>query len=142
MTYGGDVTPAQCWENLSQSQNAVLVDVRTQAEWSFVGVPNLQSGMQPIIGQSWQIFPTMQVDEGFVERLVAQLQDRGLDQSCQMHFLCKTGVRSLAAARAMYAAGYENTFNILGGFEGDADENSHRGKINGWKGDNLPWKQG
>ena len=39
--YAGDLTPAQAWELLGQVGHAVLVDVRTQAEWQFVGVPDL-----------------------------------------------------------------------------------------------------
>ena len=67
MTYGGDLSPKECWEMLSSG--AILVDVRTRAEWAYIGLPLLEDGMHPVIGQEWQVFPEMSVDPGFVGSL-------------------------------------------------------------------------
>ncbi len=146
MDYGGDVTPQECWEKLKSSSkaglSAILIDVRTRAEWSFVGVPTLEESMQPMIGQEWQAFPDMAVDEKFAESLKNTLNDIGATEETELCFLCRSGGRSLSAARAMTAIGFPNTFNVTGGFEGDPDEQAHRGNRNGWKAEGLPWKQG
>lgn len=141
MTYGGDVSPVQCWDALRSGNNAVLVDVRTMAEWAYVGAPHLAEGMNPMIGQEWQVFPQMQVDQNFVPQLQEKISKLGLPETTNIYFLCRSGVRSLAAAKAMTAAGYPNTFNVTGGFEGDVDANGHRGNRNGWKFAGLPWQQ-
>ncbi|MDD9911185.1 MAG: rhodanese-like domain-containing protein [Ahrensia sp.] len=141
MNYAGDISPVQCWDMLSVDQGAVLVDVRTQAEWTYVGTPVLPDGALGL-GQQWQVFPQMSVDEGFVEALKARLDEAGRGTQTPLCFLCRSGVRSLAAARAMAAHGYENSYNVAGGFEGDVDGEGHRGNVNGWKADGLPWRQG
>ena len=146
MDYGGDVTPHECWEKLKSDNGigigAILIDVRTRAEWSFVGVPTLEESMQPMIGQEWQAFPDMAVDEKFSESLKSALSEIGATSDTELCFLCRSGGRSLAAARSMTAIGFPNTFNVTGGFEGDPDEHAHRGNRNGWKAEGLPWKQG
>jgi rhodanese-related sulfurtransferase len=71
-----------------------------------------------------------------------QIENEILDKNSQIFFMCKTGGRSLdAAIFATEIGGYKNCFNITNGFEGDANENNQRGKINGWKALNLPWLQ-
>lgn len=142
MSYAGEITPVEVWEKLLSDKSAYLVDVRTQAEWSYVGVPALQEDMSPMIGQEWQVFPTMSVDPNFGAVLSKRLDDVGAAKSSPLFFLCRSGVRSLAAARAMTALGYEQCFNVTGGFEGDHDEHRHRGTVNGWKASDLPWQQG
>ncbi len=141
MTYGGDVSPNECWEMLQAEKSSVLVDVRTRAEWAFVGTPVLTDGNAMFMPLEWQAYPTMEVDPEFVQKLVSGLENRGLGKDTKICFLCRSGVRSLAAANAVAAVGYANTFNVTGGFEGDADENGHRGNRNGWKFDGLPWRQ-
>jgi len=37
--------------------------------------------------------------------------------------------------------GFTEAYNILEGFEGDKDENGHRGNVSGWKAAGLPWMQ-
>ena len=141
MSYAGDLTVNECWKLLGESDNAILVDVRTVAEWSFVGLPLLAAGMRDIILQQWQMFPEMNLDVQFVDRLTDKLAEAGADTETVLCFLCRSGVRSLSAAQAMAAAGYAQSYNISGGFEGDPDENGHRGKRNGWKAEGLPWRQ-
>ena len=142
MDHGGDVTPQECWNKLSGDSGAILIDVRTRAEWSFVGAPVLQDSMKPMIGQEWQAFPEMKVDENFATSLEKALKEMGATKETNLCFLCRSGGRSLSAARAMTAIGFRNTFNVTGGFEGDPDDSAHRGNKNGWKADGLPWKQG
>ncbi len=142
MSYGGEITVAECWELLSQSRETVLIDVRTNAEWAYVGVPALPKSMNSVIGQQWQVFPNMSVDPEFADKLVATLNDNQLGEDAKLCFLCRSGVRSLAAAKTMWERGYKNSYNITHGFEGDLDSDGHRGNANGWKAHKLPWQQG
>ena len=111
------------------------------AEWAYVGLPLLKSNMQPVLLQQWQVFPEMAVDGQFAENLQQQLAAAGASKESKLCFLCRSGVRSLAAAQVMTAAGYTQSFNISSGFEGDLDESGHRGGRNGWKSEGLPWQQ-
>ena len=86
---------------------------------------------------SWQIFPQMAVNPDFV----AQMRQAGLTPDHDIYFLCRSGVRSLAAANAAAAAGYPNVHNIADGFEGNPDAQGHRGTQGGWKAEGLPWRQ-
>ena len=141
MSYAGDLTVQQCWDLLEQNSDTFIIDVRTMAEWDYVGLPMLTPNMQPIIFQQWQVFPDMAVDGQFAEHLQEKLAAAGANQGAKLCFLCRSGVRSLAAAKTMVAAGYTNSFNISGGFEGDLDDDGHRGGRNGWKAEGLPWQQ-
>lgn len=132
--YKGDVTPQQAYEVLSHNDHAVLVDVRTEPEWLYVGIPAIER----LIRLSWQVYPSMQVNGKFVEEFAAT----GLAPDTAIYLLCRSGVRSAAAAQALAAAGYENAYNISGGFEGDRDGQGHRGNLNGWRNSGLPWVQG
>jgi rhodanese-related sulfurtransferase len=132
-----NIPPRQTWAALQVEPNAQLVDVRTDAEWAYVGLPDLSAaGKQPVL-IPWQIFPSMQVNAGFIEHLA----QAGLKPEHHIYFLCRSGVRSLAAAQAAQAAGFPNAYNIADGFEGPPDEEGHRGQIAGWKADGLPWRQ-
>lgn len=132
-----NVAPTATWEALKADENAHLVDVRTDAEWNFVGIPDLgDAGKQPIL-IPWQIYPTMQVNGGFVDHL----RDAGLKPEHKIYFLCRSGVRSMSAAQAALAAGFPHVFNIADGFEGPPDGAGHRGTSAGWKASGLPWRQ-
>lgn len=141
MSYAGDVTPETAWNALQSSKDIVLVDVRTQAEWTFVGVPDLRPlGKSPVLLE-WQRFPGLAVNQSFVAELSQELRKRGASEMTPVYFLCRTGGRSRAAAEAMTAAGFGACYNVAGGFEGEADGDQHRGRINGWKAQGLPWLQ-
>lgn len=135
--YAGDVTPTEAWRLLSERQDSVLVDVRTTAEWSYVGVPDLSRiGKQPVLLE-WQVYPAMQVNADFV----STLHGSGIDGDRPILFLCRSGVRSKAAAQAMTQAGATRCYNVSDGFEGPLDQAGHRGAVAGWKQAGLPWLQ-
>ena len=138
MSYAGDVSPTEAWQGLVQDPKAVLIDVRTQPEWNFVGIPDLRSLGKKTGFVCWQVYPQMQVEPEIVAR-VEQLT--GGDSSATLSFIWRSGARSRSAAQALTAAGYSKCFNVAGGFEGDVDSQGHRGKSNGWKASNLPWVQ-
>jgi len=132
-----DVDPKQVWEALRADEQARLVDVRTDAEWAYVGLPDLgEAGQDPVL-IPWQVFPAMQVNGAFTDHL----QQAGLTPENRLYFLCRSGVRSLAAARAAQAAGFPHAYNVKDGFEGPPDAEGHRGSVAGWKAEGLPWRQ-
>lgn len=135
--YAGDILPQDAWDILETRPDAVLVDVRTRPEWSFVGLPDLGVlSKQPHL-ISWQIYPEMGINSRFVEEVSAL----GMAPDAPILFLCRSGGRSRAAAIAMTSNGYRACYNIEGGFEGDPDQLRHRGRVNGWKASGLPWVQ-
>lgn len=132
-----DVTPAATWEALTQDPAAALVDVRTDAEWNFVGVPDLAEAGKQVVLIPWQVYPSMQVNGAFAEHL----RKAGLNPESKLYFICRSGVRSLAAGQAAQAAGFPLAYNVADGFEGPVDAEGHRGQVAGWKADGLPWLQ-
>lgn len=135
MSYAGDLSPQQAWELLTQQDDAVLVDVRTQAEWAFVGVPDLASiGKTPILAE-WSSLQGGPNPAGFIEAVTAQV-----DPGTPIVLLCRSGQRSIAAAHALTAADYGPAYNVVDGFEGHLDADGHRGGT-GWRADGLPWRQ-
>ncbi|MEZ5844514.1 MAG: rhodanese-like domain-containing protein [Hyphomicrobiaceae bacterium] len=137
-----EVSCRETWARLSADPSAVLVDVRTQSEWAFVGLADLTAiGKQPVLLE-WSSFPTSRVDPQFVEKLDAALKERGVGRDHEVLFLCRSGGRSRMAAEAMVAAGYTRCRNVAEGFEGPLDESRHRGTRSGWKSAGLPWVQG
>lgn len=136
MTYAGDLTPREAWEKLENNPDAVLVDCRTRAEWSFVGVPDLEVIGKRTVFAEWTTFPDGRPNEHFVD----QLRDAGVTDEHEVIFLCRSGHRSIGAAQAATAHGIAKAYNVLDGFEGALDENDHRG-ARGWRAENLPWRQ-
>jgi rhodanese-related sulfurtransferase len=135
MSYAGDLTPTQAWELLENEPEAVLVDVRTQEEWTFVGVPDLSPlGKRPLLAQ-WSALRSGPDPAGFVSAVAEHLTD-----GAPVVLLCRSGQRSAAAAEALTAAGHGPAYNVVDGFEGHVDEQGHRG-ASGWRADGLPWVQ-
>ena len=132
-----NVPPTQTWEALRGESQAHLVDVRTDAEWNFVGVPDLTAAGKRTALIPWQVYPAMQRNAAFE----AQLRQAGFTADDHLYFICRSGVRSLAAAEAARAAGFPNVYNVADGFEGPPDGDGHRGETAGWKADGLPWRQ-
>jgi rhodanese-related sulfurtransferase len=143
VSYAGDITPEEAWKMLNDDPQAVLVDCRTDAEWRFVGVPDLTGLGRDVIYVEWNRTDGNR-NEGFVDDLFAAGVEPGVGPDASRRrpvvFLCRSGNRSIGAAEAATEAGIAPSYNILDGFEGDLDENKHRGAT-GWKAVGLPWKQ-
>jgi rhodanese-related sulfurtransferase len=132
-----NVAPTQTWEALQADANARLVDVRTDAEWNFVGVPDLGAAGKQTVLIPWQVYPAMQRNGSFED----DLRQAGLTADHTIYFICRSGARSMAAAQAAAAAGFGQVFNVADGFEGPPDAEGHRGGVAGWKAEGLPWRQ-
>jgi rhodanese-related sulfurtransferase len=137
-----DVASAETWNRLAANPRAVLVDVRTRAEWAFVGIPDLTALGRQVVPFEWQSFPDSRIDAQFVERLSAALAAQGTAPDDEIYFICRSGGRSRMAAEAMTEAGFGRCFNVSDGFEGPLDGARHRGRIAGWKHAGLAWIQG
>jgi rhodanese-related sulfurtransferase len=137
-----DVDVATAWEGLTSKPGAQLVDVRTRAEWTYVGIPDLGPIGKRAVLVEWQTFPDQSVDPRFAERLAGELKALGVQLEDDLFFICRSGSRSMAAAMAMAEAGYRGCHNVAGGFEGPLDDLRHRGTVGGWKATGLPWLQG
>jgi len=132
-----DVVAKAAYAALAANPDAQLVDVRTEAEWTYVGLPDLSALGKRVLLVEWQSFPTGALNSGFVEQLGAS----GLTRQHEIYFICRSGARSLAAADAAAQAGFRTVFNVADGFEGPPDAEMHRGAIAGWKAEGLPWRQ-
>ncbi len=131
MSYAGDLTPTEAHELLNARENAVLVDCRTQAEWTFVGVPTMPDARFV----EWTRYPDGSSNENFISDVAG-----GLTPDQPIVVICRTGGRSEAAAHALTDAGFAEVYNVTDGFEGHPDADGHRS--GGWKGAGLPWHQG
>jgi rhodanese-related sulfurtransferase len=114
MSYAGDITPQQAWEILESDPAAVLVDVRTAAEWKFVGVPDVSGLGKTTVLAQWTTFPSGSANANFLDEVRAA----GVQGNGPVIFLCRSGQRSAAAAEAATAAGLGPAYNVLDGFEG------------------------
>lgn len=126
-----NLTPQQSWELMQANPDAVLIDVRTKVEHDFVGRP-LNAVHVP-----WKEAPEWQLNPGFID----QVRQAVNETTSPVLLLCRSGVRSLAAAEALQQNGFTHLVNILDGFEGDLDDNKHRGNLGGWRYSQLPWEQ-
>jgi rhodanese-related sulfurtransferase len=126
-----NLDPRQAWDLLQQHAEAALVDVRTKAEYAFVGHP------LGAIHVPWKEAPDWQINPEFV----AEVEKLVPDKSAPVLLLCRSGQRSLDAAKALEEAGYHRLINIIDGFEGPLDQQNHRGNLGGWRFNELPWEQ-
>ncbi|HET7072863.1 MAG TPA: rhodanese-like domain-containing protein [Mycobacterium sp.] len=139
MSYAGDITPLQAWKLLADNPRAVLVDVRTEAEWRFVGVPDLSSLGREVVYIEWNMSNGM-YNEQFADELKELVPPAAADEERPVVFLCRSGNRSIGAAEVATDVGINPAFNVLDGFEGHLDAHGHRGGT-GWRAVGLPWKQ-
>ena len=129
LPYAGALTPAEA--HALMQAGAKLVDVRTKPELLYVGrVPGS-------VAVEWQTYPGNPQNPEFIKQLaqLAKPEDTLL-------FLCRSGVRSHGAAAAATQAGWQDSYNVLEGFEGDKDIELHRNTMGGWRKAGLPWVQG
>jgi rhodanese-related sulfurtransferase len=129
LAYEGVLTPEEAWQVLQQAPSAVLVDVRSRAELDLVGrIPQARH-------IEWAFYPEWKPNQDFAAQLGQQV-----DKESLVIFMCRSGARSDKAANLAHAAGYTSVYNLLNGFEGDANaETGQRSTVNGWKVAKLPW---
>jgi rhodanese-related sulfurtransferase len=128
--YAGDITPEAAFDAW-QTGAAVLVDIRSDAEREWVGfVP----GAAVV---AWKQWPGMAMNPNFDAQIRA-VDEAGEGQPLVM--LCRSGIRSIASAKRATELGLV-AYNIIEGFEGDADVDGKRSTRGGWKFRGLPWKQ-
>jgi rhodanese-related sulfurtransferase len=131
LPYLGALLPQEAYEVLQQASSAKLVDVRTRAEWNYVGrIPDA-------LEVEWQRYPGGEPNPDFLSELEGRVE-----KAAPVMFICRSGARSHSAAAVAAAAGYRQAFNVLEGFEGDKDAQGHRNTIGGWRFAGLPWFQG
>ena len=131
LPYEGALTPQEAFEVLRLAPGAKMVDVRSRAEWDWVGrIPGA-------VEIEWNQYPGSVRNPNFLAELKRQVDPESL-----VLFMCRSGARSDGAARLATENGYNDCYNILEGFEGDKDANGQRNKINGWRHAGLPWNQG
>lgn len=126
-----NLNPQQAWKLLQQNASAVLIDVRSQMEHAYVGHPIGAVHIPWKEVPSWEINPNFVAD---VKKLVS-------DTNNPILLLCRSGQRSLSAAKALEEAGYKHLVNIIDGFEGSLDADKHRNNLGGWRFCGLPWEQ-
>jgi rhodanese-related sulfurtransferase len=130
LPYGGALTPAEAHEIWRNTPGAKLVDVRTRAEWDYVGrIPGA-------IEIEILSYPGNRPNPAFLSELEAKVE-----KSAPVLFICRSGGRSHNAAMLALQAGYGAAYNVLEGFEGDRDGQGHRNTVGGWRAAGLPWTQ-
>jgi len=125
------ISPTQAHEILENDSKAILIDTRTQIEFSFVGHPIGAVHVPLKRPPNWDNFPD------FVGQVDKQLSSK----TTTIVLMCRSGARSMDAAKILEAAGYQSLYNMDQGFEGDKDNNNHRGNLGGWRFNRLPWEQ-
>ena len=133
--YAGDLSPREAWRLLETDGDAVLIDVRTEAEWRYVGLPRVDALDRPLVLAEWQR-SSGEPNPNFVEEVKAH----GVSPDAPLLLLCRSGVRSRSAAIALTRAGYRTCFNVADGFEGPLAPDGRR-TVAGWKVEGLPWRQ-
>ena len=127
----------ECFKILSINPNSHLIDVRTEPEWSYVGIPDLSSIKKQALCISWKIYPEMRVNNNFEKQIIKF----NIQKNNNLYFICRSGNRSYDAAKFLISKGFTNCFNVSDGFEGKLNQHHKRTSIDGWKFHNLPWKQ-
>lgn len=125
------LNPPQAWESLQANASAVLLDVRDRIEYGFVGHP------KGAVNIPWKDAPDWKPNPNFVD----EVRQRIANPDTPILLMCRSGQRSLDAAKALAMAGYRDLTNIEEGFEGPLDGEKHRGTVGGWRFHGLPWEQ-
>lgn len=130
LPYEGALLPDEAYEIMQSAPGAKLVDVRTRAEFDWVG------RISDAVEIEWEIYPGMKRNPHFIAQL-----EQIVDREALVMFICRSGVRSHSAAITATQAGYADCYNVLEGFEGDKNADGHRNVLNGWRACGLPWEQ-
>ncbi|MDA9801778.1 rhodanese-like domain-containing protein [Candidatus Pseudothioglobus singularis] len=137
MEYKRNLLPKMAVDRLNENPDAVLIDVRTRAEHKYVGFPE-NSILIP-----WFDEPDLNSDpSAFCEAVNNHLSDRSDILGTELILICRSGFRSNEALKCLQSNGFTCVSHVASGFEGDLDENDHRGNLNGWRNDGMPWSQG
>lgn len=136
-SYAGDVDARRAWEILREDPKAVLIDVRTKAEWRYVGQPDLKALGKEAVFVEWQAYPDLALNSRFTDDVAA----KGVPRDVPLLLMCRSGARSKAAAIALTKLGYARCYNVADGFEGPKDGKGQRGRSAGWKAAGLAWQQ-
>jgi len=139
--YAGDVSAREAWAALEGTPAATLIDVRTRAEWTYVGVPQLPGLNKAPLFVAWDDFESGSLVPDFTGRLDAELARNGIGPEAPLYFICRSGARSRNAAILATEAGHAHSYNIKFGFEGRLSPERHRATPGSWKAEGLPWVQ-
>ena len=137
MSYKRNLLPKMAVERMNENPEAVLIDVRTRAEHKYVGFPD-NSILIP-----WFDEPDLESDsDAFYNSVIDALSVRSDAMDTELILICRSGFRSNEALKRLQSKGFTCVSHVASGFEGDLDENDHRGNLNGWRNDGMPWSQG
>jgi len=137
LPFAGELDAAATWERLATDADAVLIDVRTTAEWQNIGVPDLSDFGKEARFVEWQRAPDMEVNPRFLDQVAAA----GVRPEQTLYLICRSGARSAHAAAALTAHGYPRCYNVRDGFEGKPNMLGRRGTVEGWQWAGLPWRK-
>jgi len=131
MSIVNSISPNQANDILQENPEAKLIDTRTTIEYSFVGHPIGAIHVPLKRPPTWEVLPDF----------VNQIKKHADSLSTPVVLMCRSGARSMEAAKLLEQAGFESLYNMEEGFEGDKDDNNHRGTLGGWRFHGLPWEQ-
>ena len=136
MSYKRNLLPKMAVDRLQDNPQALFVDVRSKAEYKYVGYPENSILIPWIDDPDWQPNP-----EAFSEAVMQELDGRENLSDTEIILICRSGFRSNEALKCLENKGFTQVSHVASGFEGDLDENDHRGNLNGWRHDGMPWSQ-
>jgi len=136
MSYKRNLLPKMAVERLQDNPQALFVDVRSKAEYKYVGFPENSILIPWIDEPDWEPNP-----EVFSDLVMQELDGRENLLNTEIILICRSGFRSNEALKCLENKGFTQVSHVASGFEGDLDENDHRGNLNGWRHDGMPWSQ-
>ena len=136
MSYKRNLLPKMAVERLQNNPQALFVDVRSKAEYKYVGFPENSILIPWIDDPDWEPNP-----EVFSDAVMQELDGRENLSDTEIILICRSGFRSNEALKCLENKGFTQVSHVASGFEGDLDENDHRGNLNGWRHDGMPWSQ-
>ena len=136
MSYKRNLLPKMAVERLQNNPQALFVDVRSKAEFKYVGYPENSILIPWINDPDWEPNP-----EAFSDAVMQELDGRENLSDTEIILICRSGFRSNEALKCLENKGFTQVSHVASGFEGDLDENDHRGNLNGWRHDGMPWSQ-